>query len=192
MNDTPHAVTVKPALSANPSATGTPAPAVVGFLSIVTDATGVFGGYLVTNAWGRPLEFRLSTAVQPNRVQQILYGPTLNEYLHAELIGKTLIEKTCAQPTVVVTDSPAALGLRARLGVPVVCVNAMPSDDLLPLPSGRCSVSLSYGAKFADDRAALDARLDAIDPAVDLAEPFGRIREAMAEARKMGVTNRAA
>ena len=192
MNDTPHAVTVKPAPPASPCLAGPAAPAVIGFLSIVTDATGVFGGYLVTNAWGRPLEFRLSTAVQPNRVQQILYGPTLNEYLHAELIGKTLIEKTSAQPTVVVTDSPAALGLRARLGVPVVCVNAPPSDDLLPLPAGRCTATLSYAAKFADDRAALDARLDAIDPAVDLAEPFGRIREAMAEARKMGVTNRAA
>ena len=68
------------------------ANAVVGFLSIVTDATGVFGGYLVTNAWGRPLEFRLTTAVQPNRVQQILYGPTLTEYLHAELIGKTPLQ----------------------------------------------------------------------------------------------------
>ena len=189
MNDTPHAVTAKPAL---PALAGPTSPAVIGFLSIVTDASGVFGGYLVTNAWGRPLEFRLSTAVQPNRVQQILYGPTLTEYLHAELIGKTLIEKTSAQPTIVVTDSPAALGLRGRLGVPVVCVNAPPSDDLLPLSPGRCTATLSYGAKFADDRDALDDRLEAIDPAVDLAEPFGRIREAMAEARKMGVTNRAA
>jgi hypothetical protein len=31
-----------------------------------------------------------------------------------------------------------------------------------------------------------------VDPAVDLAEPFARVREAVAEARKMGVTNRAA
>ena len=167
-------------------------PATVGFLSIVTDASGVFGGYLVTNAWGRPLEFRLSTAVQPNRVQQILYGPTLTEYLHAELIGKTLVEKTSAQPTVIVTDSVAALGLRTRLGVPVVCVNAPPGDDLLPLTPGRSTCPLSYSAKHADDRATLEARLDAIDPAVDLAEPFGRIREAMTEARKMGVTSRAA
>lgn len=172
--------------------TTTTTPATVGFLSIVTDASGVFGGYLVTNAWGRPLEFRLSTAVSPNRVQQILYGPTLTDYLHVELIGKTLIEKTSTQPTVVVTDSPAALGLRARLGVPVVCVNAAPADDLLTLPGGRSTAPLSYSAKYAEDRAVLEARLDAIDPAVDLAEPFGRIREAMAEARKMGVTSRAA
>ena len=76
-----------------------PPPVALGFLTVLHDPTGGLGGYLVTNAWGRPLEFRLTTAVQPNRVQQILYGPTLTEYLHADLIGKTLVEKTATQPT---------------------------------------------------------------------------------------------
>src|SRR5687767_3696173 len=66
----------------------------LGFLSVFQEAGGYLGGYLVTNAWGRPLEFRLTSAVQPNRVQQILYGDTLPAYLCGELIGKTLIEKT--------------------------------------------------------------------------------------------------
>jgi len=47
-------------------------------------------------------------------------------------------------------------------------------------------------AKFASDEPTISARLEAVDPAVDLAEPFARIREAVAEARKMGVTSRAA
>ena len=41
----------------------------IGFLTILHEANGYLGGYLVTNQWGRPLEFRLSTAVQPNRVR---------------------------------------------------------------------------------------------------------------------------
>ena len=49
----------------------------LGFLTVVQDGNGYAGGYLVTNPWGRPVEFRLSTAVQPNRVHQILYGKTL-------------------------------------------------------------------------------------------------------------------
>src|SRR4051812_47750949 len=53
------------------------APLNVGFLTVLHEAGGYVGGYLVTNGWGRPLEFRLSTAVQPNRVQQILYAATL-------------------------------------------------------------------------------------------------------------------
>ena len=51
-----------------------PATLNLGFLMIVHEPNGYAGGYLVTNQWGRPLEFRLSTAVQPNRVQQVLYG----------------------------------------------------------------------------------------------------------------------
>ena len=66
----------------------------LGFLSVVLEGGAYVGGYLVTNAWGRPLEFRVSTAVQPNKIQQILYASTLEEYLCGELIGRTLIEKT--------------------------------------------------------------------------------------------------
>src|SRR5437588_8117327 len=39
----------------------------LGFLTIVQENGSYQGGYLVTNLWGRPLEFRLSSAVQPNR-----------------------------------------------------------------------------------------------------------------------------
>lgn len=170
-----------------------PSPVAVGFLTVLHDATGVLGGYLVTNAWGRPLEFRLTTAVQPNRVQQILYGPTLTEYLHADLIGKTLVEKTATQPTLIVTDSLPALGLRSRVGIPVVALG--PADgvaDVIELPPVRSSVPLLLSARHPEDRSAIAERLERIDPAVDLTEPFARVREAMAEARKMGVTGRAA
>ena len=51
---------------------------------------------------------------------------------------------------------------------------------------------LAYLAKYPDDKAAIDERLDRVDSAVDLAEPFARIREAVIEARKLGVTSRAA
>jgi hypothetical protein len=168
----------------------------IGFLAILHDSSGALGGYLVTNAWGRPLEFRLSTAVQPNRVQQILYGPTLTEYLHADLIGKTLVEKTSVPPTLIVTDSVSALALRDKLGVPVVAIRPDDLDlgtaDVLPLPHPRSSVLLVYPARHAADKAGIEERLERVDPAVDLAEPFARIREAVNEARKMGVTNRAA
>src|SRR5882672_9027235 len=77
----------------------------LGFLTILHEPAGYLGGYLVTNSWGRPLEFRLSTAVQPNRVQQILYGNTLTEYLSADLIGKTRIEKTATRIHMLITDT---------------------------------------------------------------------------------------
>jgi hypothetical protein len=176
------------------SATATPPPATLtlGFLTILDDSSGVLGGYLLTNSWGRPLEFRLSTAVQPNRVQQILYGPTLTEYLHADLIGKTLIEKTSTPPGLLITDSIPALALRHHFDVPVLALPGLgyePTSDYRLLHHDRCSRAMLTTHQQAT---LLHDFLERIDPAVDLAEPFARIREAVAEARKMGVTSRAA
>lgn len=169
-------------------------PVTLGFLTLVQEPSGWVGGYLVTNSWGRPLEFRLTSAVQPNRVQTVLYGPTLTEYLHADLIGKTLVEKTGVKPDLIVADSTAALGLRGRLEIPTVAVHASaePVPETLSFTHARSSVALLVGNRFGTDRPAIESILERIDPAVDLAEPFARIREAVIEARKMGVTSRAA
>lgn len=178
-----------------PTTRPTPAPGTLGFLAILQDAGGAaLGGYLVTNAWGRPLEFRLTTAVQPTRVQQALYGPTLTEYLHADLIGKALVDKTGIQPGLIVADTITALGLRSRVDVPVVAVvpGYEPTAGTFTIAHPRSPVPLLVSDKFASDRELIEARLNEVDPAVDLTEPFARVREAVAEARKMGVTNRAA
>src|SRR5271168_101359 len=87
-------------------------PPQLGFLTVLHEASGFLGGYLVTNIWGRPLEFRLSSAVQPNRVQQILYGGTLQPYICADLIGKTLVDKAGVPVQLVVTDREEVLDLR--------------------------------------------------------------------------------
>ncbi|MCS6866348.1 MAG: hypothetical protein RMJ56_15095 [Gemmataceae bacterium] len=166
----------------------------LGFLSVLQESHGWLGGYLVTNGWGRPLEFRLTTAVQPNRVQTVLYGPTLSEYLHADVIGKTLVEKTTTKPDLIVTDSLPVLALRSRIDIPVVAVGSAPEHlgDWVAFPHVRSSTLLLLPRKFEVDQDRIVALLDQVDPAVDLAEPFTRVREAVAEARKMGVTNRAA
>ncbi len=183
-----------------PAPTSTVSPQLVGFLSIVHDAGGLLGGYLITNSWGRPVEFRLTTAVSPNKVQQILYGPTLTEYLHADLIGKALVEKASSVPGLIVVDALPALALRSRVDVPVVAVVprgnevllAAGAEEYVSLANPRSPAGVVYPAKFAADRELIEKRLEAIDPAVDLSEPFLRVREAVAEARKLGVTARAA
>jgi len=176
-----------------------PVPLNIGFLTVFAEGTGFLGGYLVTNSWGRPIEFRLSTAVQPNRVQQILYGSTLTEYLCTDLIGKTLIEKTATAVQLLVTDSVHVLPIRSRIDVPVVAAmageppTARPSDrPLCNFTHPRSSAPLWIGEEHAPDEDSARAILDRLDAALDLAEPFARIREAMAEARKIGVTSRAA
>ena len=170
----------------------------LGFLTIVHQPSGYAGGYLATNLWGRPLEFRLSTAVQPNRVQQILYAATLAEYVCGEVIGKALVEKTGTPAQVVLTDTHDALGLRRCLEVPVVWV--APAGDVRAedLAAGGASVRPAGGGRgplcahpdYPDDVPRLRELFDRLS-GLDVVEPFARIREAVAEARKMGVTQRA-
>jgi hypothetical protein len=170
-------------------------PLSLGFLTILQEPTGYVGGYLVTNVWGRPLEFRLTSAVQPNRVQQILYADTLAGYVCGKLIGKALFDKTSVPVQLVVTDREAALDLRLDVEVPVVClqVEADPAPvtvNVLDLPGGRGR--LVCHPRYPGDLAGVEQILQQIDRSLDLAEPFGRIREALTEARKMGVTGRSA
>src|SRR5207237_8779972 len=107
------------------------APLNVGFLTVLHEPSGYLGGYLVVNTWGRPLEFRLSSAVQPNKVQQILYGGTLVPYICADLIGKTLMDKAGVPVQLVVTDKEAGLDLRVRAEEAELCT-APPEDGAAP------------------------------------------------------------
>lgn len=163
----------------------------LGFLTILHEANGYLGGYLVTNIWGRPLEFRLSSAVQPNRVQHILYAGTLEPYICADLIGKTLVDKAAVPVQLLVTDRETVLDLRLKMECPVLWL--APMDDArthcgLPVtPAESGHGPLLCHARFPDDVPLARELLARLDSAFDMAEPFARIREAIGEARKMGV-----
>jgi hypothetical protein len=175
--------------------TPTSPPAHLGFLTVLHEAGGYLGGYLVTNLWGRPLEFRLSSAVQPNRVQQILYAGTLAGYVCGELIGKTLLDKTATPAQVVLTDTADAWTLRRVVDVPVVWV-APPGETpdqagIIVRPATGFRGPLLAHPDYPDDGPRLKDLFERLT-GLDVAEPFARIRDAIIEARKMGVTCRAA
>jgi hypothetical protein len=162
---------------------------------VLHEANGYLGGYLVTNTWGRPLEFRLSSAVQPNRVQQILYAGTLEPYVCADLIGKTLVDKAGVPVQLVVTDCQAVLDLRLKLETPVVWLTATeavqsPRPASVVGPAGNGRGLLHCHSQFPGDAADARELLQRLDSTFDLAEPFARIREAIGEARKLGVASR--
>jgi hypothetical protein len=169
----------------------------IGFLTVFQEAGGFVGGFLVTNQWGRPLEFRLTSAVQPNRVQQILYGGTLTSYVCADLIGKALLDKVAVPVQLVVTDREPVLDLRLKVEVPVLW-QAGPDDPrgqiLAATGAAVVAADATRGPLLCHPRFLTDVTLTrellSKADALDLGEPFARIREAVAEARKMGVTGR--
>jgi len=178
----------------------------LGFLTVVEHPQhGLFGGYLVLNPAGQPLEFHCTAPIKPNRAQQILYGPTLDAFLYGEQIGRTLIGQAAATPLVVCTDRAAALAARQHVATPMALVlpdepNDAPRDDATPGRVFRLDSAHRDGPRLAafrlgrnrlalperssDDRQRITERLSELAESFDLAEPFTRIREAIEEAQQ--------
>jgi hypothetical protein len=213
---------------------------VLGFLTVVADPQyGLYGGYLILNLAGRPLEFHCTTPIKPNRAQEILYGPTLESFLYGEQIGRTLIQQSGESPLVVFTDAEPVLCARDFVPMPLALVLAieeegercrggeaeisgprvasespplsssdqphllMHSGKNLHPPEGgrRFRLDGAHGGprllmfelgrnrlavpdRLQQDRQLTVERLTGLADSFDLAEPFGRIREAIEEARQ--------
>lgn len=199
----------------------------IGFLTIIRDCDhGLFGGFLVLNALGRPCEFHCTAPVRPNRAQEILYGPTLEPYLYGECIGPALLEKSKSQPVAVLTDVASAMSARPFVRMPLVLLLSCDADrpaapktatdepGASPFPAGGpCPASIATAAAVAagsvtpdsdcgglhcftrdryrlavadmyrEDQTALEKHWSQLTTSIDLDEPFGRIRDAIDEAR---------
>ena len=166
---------------------GTSKPPAIGFLTAVEhDEFGIFGGYLILNASGRPLEFHCTQPIKASKAQQILYGPTLRDCLF-EQIGPALLSKGKAAPRLICTDQLQLLSSRAAASVPLILVLGDGEEEAVGSASsfhlGKQSVAVS------EDRASEQATIDDIwrqnfGGQLDLREPFGRIREALEEAQR--------
>lgn len=178
-----------------------------GFLTVVHhEQHGFFGGYLVLNASGRPLEFHCTAPVKPNRAQEILYGPTLEPYLYGEQIGQALIAKSQNEPLVVCTDLAPVLAVRQYVSLPVILVlsdhaQGQAGAEMAAPTSYRVDAAhhrgpspaafqvggnrLAVAAGYAKDQELAVAGLAAAQH-LDLTEPFERIRGAIDEAQRGG------
>lgn len=167
----------------------------LGFLTAIEhEQLGIYGGYLVLNASGRPLEFHCTAPLKPSRPQQILYGPTLEPYLYGEVIGQALLEKAAAKADVICTNHPAVLAVRPLVEMPVILVREagestrrVDGPHSLAGPHAEFTLGrnkLAVAAAFAGDKSAATKALGELAEQFDLAEPFGRIREALKEAQQ--------
>jgi hypothetical protein len=161
----------------------------IGFLRVAQTDLGYVGGLLVTNHLGRPVEFQCTTPVRPNRTQEILYGPTLQPFLYAELIGKTLFERINAKPDLILIQQESLLDLRHEIGVPVGCLVAE-SDRSRDLPDqtrlqlGRQLVR--FHSEYPGDQEQVGRWCGGIPGDADLAEPLDRVKDALQETLRAG------
>lgn len=63
------------------------------YLKITMPVPGTYvGGVMVTDERGLPVEFQYTEPIQPNAIQQILYGQVLSRYIKQEVIVGTLLK----------------------------------------------------------------------------------------------------
>lgn len=186
MTDTPHQ---EDGSSSEPvAAIGT-----LGFVAMAEIEEDVFrGGVLVTDARGKPLEFRCTSPIHPNNVQKTLYGGTLWPHIAVTLVGLPLLRGVTQSPDVVVVNQPEFLEMRPEMDKPVLLLSKQGAAitlaegtelrvirELVTSPSGRFDpiVATCHWEHGPDLR--VTEHLRTACSTIDLMEPFERISTAL-------------
>jgi hypothetical protein len=146
----------------------------LGFLTVIDQSPGgLTGGYLVLNRAGRPLEFHCTVPIAPEKIQQILYGDTLQPFLCGERIAQTLIQRSKLPVLSIFTNHAAVLPVQVLVTIPIIYVFAgltkpetdtTLSDDTAVPPVHEIPEELSQSLKeFGIDNTHLRTRSSCLD-----------------------------
>ena len=150
------------------------------------------GGALVTDIATTPIEFRCTSPIEPTSLQKVLYGRQLESYVATQLIGDPVLKALREKPNLVIAMSPAFLGLRKKVRIPVVVVftqqtaaSAGLSDDeaktgTITSQDGSFEpVIVKAHADFRDDGVIARRLLQPVLMNHSIVEPFERINTAL-------------
>lgn len=154
---------------------------ILGFLTVKETASGGRrGGYLLTNDYGRPIEFHYTSPWRLGKPQHLLFGVTA-PLLDAEVFGKPLTDRQTVAPRLVVVNEPSLLAIRRFIPAPAIWVGPTPD---LARNYHRLSISSRGLAEFGEDQAAFDRIRTLVPPNFDWLEPFERLDLALAAVRE--------
>lgn len=157
-------------------------PLVLGFMTVrKTVGDGYRGGYLLTNEYGRPIEFHYTSEVRFDRQQQLLHGTGFESYLYVDLVGKPMTDRQSTAPRIILVDHSKLLDLRTRIPAPVVCLQMNAAD-----PATVTAPIVTTHADFGSDLAAFEKIKEKALANFDWLEPFERLEMALSEIRDPG------
>jgi len=177
-------------------------PMHIAFILVDEVKTGVMrGGMLITDANGKPVEFRCTSPIKPNAVQKTLYGNTLMPHIASELVDLPLLVNAQTKPSVVLVQQEEFLSMRAKQELPLILArrqgqdmkvateeNSSSPEELVTSPSGKFApIVLTSHWDFAGDIAQCKQALGSAFATCDLLEPFERVRAALATVHEQGV-----
>jgi hypothetical protein len=164
--------------------------ATIAYYTVVDDErTGWTGGLLLLNSSGRPLEFQCTLPVRPTRAHEILFGPTLRDYLIGDVMAPLLVGKCRAKASLLCCDQPEALRIRSSVRFPVALLVEAAEYEEGPITDetlvNSTAIPLAGGTLRVDAAQEESVReiVDKLADFPDAVEPFERIRQAIQEAQ---------
>lgn len=161
------------------------------------DNAAIRGAMLVTDIETRPLEFRITAPIRPQRFQKMLYGELLDEHVSVELMGLPLLNALQQKPNLIIVRSSLFLGLNLKQEIPTILL--LKEDELLlkrgaftkslnSPDSGHPPIKICTSGQFEQKLEQIAQKLQPIFLARDLMEPFDRLERACADVhtRKVG------
>jgi hypothetical protein len=164
----------------------------IGFLGIhrFEDGAAIRGGMLVTDTTMKPVEFRVTAPVRPEKFQKILYGDILDEHISVELIGLPILNALQQKPNLILVRDQLFLGMNAKQEIPAVL--ALKEDEPLfkkgastqtlnSPDSSHPPVKIYVSDQFESQLEEIAQQLQPIFQCRNLMEPFDRLEKACAD-----------
>ncbi|MEG4029045.1 MULTISPECIES: hypothetical protein [unclassified Microcoleus] len=164
----------------------------IGFLGIYRfeEGAAIRGAILITDTETKPLEFRVTGPVRPQKFQEILYGELLNEHISVELIGLPLLSALQQKPNLIIVRDILFLEINTKQEIPTVLMlkedeallkRGASTKPLNPEDSGRPPVKICTLSQFEPKLEEISHLLQPIFLNRDLMEPFNRLEKACAD-----------
>lgn len=151
---------------------------------------------LVTDALGKPLEFRTTSPVRPNPFQKVLYGKRLLPHILTNVMGAPLLRSIKENPSIILVQSRYFLSLRKLIEQPVICVRRqgettseegglVESKNPILINSEEFQpVVIESHPQYPEESKNWHEKLRGVFQGMDLLEPFERITKALEELDK--------
>lgn len=145
----------------------------IAFVDIIMfDDGAIRGGVLVTDKETRPYEFRVTSPIKPTKLQKLLYGASLDEYIYGQLVGLPLLKHVKEKVALAICIREQLLAARPDLEFPLVVLKKSSRDD---------SIVAQPHPSFPGEQAHAELIIYEMLQRYDLGEPFHRLKLAVSE-----------
>lgn len=157
----------------------------IGFFKLnVTSKDAYIGSVLITDEDGLPLEYKLTSAIEPTPIQRALYGTTLERYIAVEMCGEKLYSYIEKKPDMifVIQDFCADLGKNVKRAIVYIVSKdkKISLDTITIMYDTGCNLNLGFNQDLSkEDIDELTLSIRDLNQSFDLLKVFQRIDNAV-------------